>query len=278
MNTINRFIFKDLDIRGQHLSLSDTWQDMIQNRRYAPQVRQLFGELCALGVFLANGMKHKGKITLQIQGDGIVNLLLVEVTNDLKILGMVRAEGAFEERDSLDKILGKGQIVVTLYNAQTDRSFQSLVPRNSKGLIATFEDYFSQSEQLESKLWITSTQDNLSAMLLQKMPESDRHNSDGWNRVGALAATTTNEELNNLDAESLLHRLFHEETLELFKPDWVSYECAQNRERFERIIFDLGEQDARDLLKEQGEISIHNEICNEHLFFNEDDVNHIFKD
>ncbi|SHN91653.1 33 kDa chaperonin (Heat shock protein 33) (HSP33) [Bathymodiolus heckerae thiotrophic gill symbiont] len=278
MNTINRFIFKDLDIRGQHLSLSDTWQDMIQNRRYAPQVRQLFGELCALGVFLANGMKHKGKITLQIQGDGIVNLLLVEVTNNLKILGMVRAEGAFEERDSLDKILGKGQIVVTLYNAQTDRSFQSLVPRNSKGLIATFEDYFSQSEQLESKLWITSTQDNLSAMLLQKMPESDRHNSDGWNRVGALAATTTNEELNNLDAESLLHRLFHEETLELFKPDWVSYECAQNRERFERIIFDLGEQDARDLLKEQGEISIHNEICNEHLFFNEDDVNHIFKD
>ncbi|SMN17176.1 33 kDa chaperonin (Heat shock protein 33) (HSP33) [uncultured Candidatus Thioglobus sp.] len=278
MNTINRFIFKDLDIRGQHLSLSDTWQDMIQNRRYAPQVRQLFGELCALGVFLANGMKHKGKITLQIQGDGIVNLLLVEVTNDLKILGMVRAEGAVEERDSLDKILGKGQIVVTLYNAQTDRSFQSLVPRNSKGLIATFEDYFSQSEQLESKLWITSTQDNLSAMLLQKMPESDRHNSDGWNRVGALAVTTTNEELNNLDVESLLHRLFHEETLELFKPDWVSYECAQNRERFERIIFDLGEQDARDLLKEQGEISIHNEICNEHLFFNEDDVNRIFKD
>ncbi|CAC9586166.1 hypothetical protein [uncultured Gammaproteobacteria bacterium] len=278
MNTINRFIFKDLDIRGQHLSLSDTWQDMIQNRRYAPQVRQLFGELCALGVFLANGMKHKGKITLQIQGDGIVNLLLVEVTNDLKILGMVRAEGAFEERDSLDKILGKGQIVVTLYNAQTDRSFQSLVPRNSKGLIATFEDYFSQSEQLESKLWITSTQDNLSAMLLQKMPESDQNNSDGWTRVVALAVTTTNEELNNLDVESLLHRLFHEETLELFKPDWVSYECVQNRERFERIIFDLGEQDARDLLKEQGEISIHNEICNEHLFFNEDDVNHIFKD
>ena len=83
MNTINRFLFKELDIRGQYLSLDDAWQDMILDRGYSEQVRQLFGELSALGVFLASGMKHKGKLTLQIQGDGIVSLLLVEVTNDL---------------------------------------------------------------------------------------------------------------------------------------------------------------------------------------------------
>jgi molecular chaperone Hsp33 len=56
----------------------------------------------------------------------------------------------------------------------------------------------------------------------------------------------------------------------------VGYECEQNKERFEKIIYDLGEQDARDLLKERGEIAIHNEICNEHLFFDEQDVNRIF--
>jgi molecular chaperone Hsp33 len=276
MNTINRFLFKDLDIRGQHLSLDDTWQAMIENRGYSPLVRQLFGELSALAIFLANGIKHQGKLTLQIQGDGIVNLLLVEVTNDLKIRGMVRTEGVVKEGHSLDEILGEGQIVATLYNAQTDHSFQSLVPRNTHGLIATFEDYFSQSEQLDSTLWVSATQDNLSAMILQKLPEADQHDSEGWHRVGALADTVTDEELNNLEAEILLHRLFHEETLELFDADSASYECAQNKERFEKIIFDLGEQDARDLLKEQGEISIHNEICNEHLFFNQEDVDRIF--
>jgi len=276
MNTINRFLFKDLDIRGQHLSLDDAWQDMIQNRGYSPLVRQLFGELSALAIFLANGIKHQGKLTLQIQGDGIVNLLLVEVTNNLKIRGMARTEGVVKEDNSLDEILGKGQIVATLYNAQTDHSFQSLVPRNTNGLIATFEDYFSQSEQLDSTLWVSSTQDNLSAMLLQKLPEADQHDSEGWHRVGALADTVTDEELNNLEAETLLHRLFHEETLELFDADSVSYECAQNKKRFEKIIFDLGEQDARNLLEEQGEISIHNEICNEHIFFNQEDIDRIF--
>lgn len=276
MNTINRFLFKDLDIRGQHLSLDDAWQDMIQNRGYSPLVRQLFGELSALAIFLANGIKHQGKLTLQIQGDGIVNLLFVEVTNDLEIRGMVRTEGVVTEDSSLDEILGEGQIVATLYNAQTDHSFQSLVPRNANGLIATFEDYFSHSEQLDSILWVSSTQDNLSAMLLQKLPKANQNDPEGWHRVGALADTVTDEELTNLEAEGLLHRLFHEETLELFEADSVSYECAQNKERFEKIIFDLGEQDARDLLEEQGEISIHNEICNEHIFFNQEDIDRIF--
>ena len=276
MNTINRFLFKDLNIRGQHLSLNDAWQEMIQNRSYSPLVRQLFGELSALAIFLASGMKHQGKLTLQIQGDGVVSLLLVEVSSELKIRGMVRANGTIKPSDSLDKILGKGQIVATLYNAQTDHSFQSLVPRNSQGLVATFEDYFSQSEQLDSKLWVSSTKDNLSAMLIQKMPEADQYNTEGWHRVCTLAGTVTDKELSELDAERLLHRLFHKETLQLFEADWVSYECTQNKERFEKIIFDLGEQDARDLLNEQGEISIHNEICNEHLFFDEQDVNRIF--
>jgi molecular chaperone Hsp33 len=276
MNTINRFLFKDLDIRGQHLSLIDTWQELIQNRGYSVPVRQLFGELSALAIFLANGIKHKGKLTLQVQGSGVVSLLLVEVTSNLKIRGMVRSDGAIEEDDSLDKILGEGQIVATLYNSQTDHSFQSLVPINQKGLIETFEDYFFQSEQLESRLWVSSTQENLCAMLLQKMPEADQHDSEGWHRVGTLSDTITQDELNSLDAESLLHRLFHEETLQLFNADWVSYECEQNKERFEKIIYDLGEQDARDLLKERGEIAIHNEICNEHLFFDEQDVNRIF--
>lgn len=276
MNTIRRFLFKDLNIRGQHLSISQTWQAMVQDRGYTSQVRQLFGELSAMAIMLANGIKHQGKLTLQYQGDGVVSLLLVEVTHDMKLRGMVRSDGTIKEDDNLDAVLGEGQMVATLYNAQTDHSFQSLIPRNSLGLISTFEDYFSQSEQLDSKLWVSSSKDNLSAMLIQKMPEIKNNGEEDWNRITALASTITNQELCSLDAEKLLHRLFHEETVQLFEQEQVDYECQQDRKRFERIIFDLGEEDARNLLEERGEISIHNEICNEHLFFNEQDLNRIF--
>ena len=85
MNTIRRFLFKDLNIRGQHLSINQTWQAMVQDRGYTRQVRQLFGELSAMAIMLANGIKHQGKLTLQYQGDGVVSLLLVEVTHDMKL-------------------------------------------------------------------------------------------------------------------------------------------------------------------------------------------------
>ena len=276
MNSIRRFLFKEMDIRGQHLSINSSWQQIIENRGYSKLVRQLFGELSALAIMLANGMKHKGKLTMQIQGDGIVSLLLVEVTHDLKIRGMVRSSGSIDSSIDLDKVLGKGQIVATLYNSQTEKSFQSLVPRNPKGLIKTFEDYFSQSEQLSSKLWISSTKNNLSAVLIQKLPDSKQEHEDDWGRVVSLAKTITNKELCKLSAESLLYRLFNEEIVELFPAEQVYYECLQEQEKFEKIVFDLGEQDARDLLKERGEITIHNEICNTHVFFNEEDLDRIF--
>jgi molecular chaperone Hsp33 len=229
MNIIRRFLFKDLDIRGQHLSINQVWRAMIKDRGYSKQVRQLFGELSALAIMLANGMKHKGKLTMQLQGNGIVSLLLAEVTHDLQIRGMVRANGAIADDSSFDQILGEGQIVVTLYNAQTDHSFQSLVPRNPKGLIQTFEDYFAQSEQLDSKLWVSSTQDNLSAMLVQKMPVSKSYDEEDWHRITALSSTITKSELCDLDAEQLLHRLFYEETVELFEDNIIDYECQQDR-------------------------------------------------
>ena len=275
-NTQTRFLFKQLDIRGQYLSIDSVWQAMIKDRGYADPVKKLLAQISALALMLASGMKHTGKLTLQSQGDGLISLLLVEVTNDLKIRGMVRAKGDISADSTLDEILGKGQIIATLYNAQTDASFQSLIPRNDKGLLPTFEDYFSQSEQLESRLWVSSNKDNLSAMLIQKMPKSVSNDPEDWHRITTLANTVTAKEMCELEAESLLHRLFHEETLALFPAKNIHYECQKDRQRFEKVVLNLGEEEARKLLNERGEIAIHNEICNQHLFFNEEDVDRIF--
>ena len=121
---------------------------------------------------LPHGFHHtviERKILIKTNGQLLIDALVEATQLSKQILksaldkgcGMVRSSEAIVEGDSLDKILGKGQIVVTLYNEQTDHSFQSLVSKNSKGLIATFEDYFSQSEQLDSKLWVSSTHNKL---------------------------------------------------------------------------------------------------------------------
>lgn len=277
-NAVQRFLFKELNIRGQHIRLQESWQKMVTDRHYPQPIIKLLGELTAMSVLMANGMKHQGRITFQVQGSGPVALLVVEVTHDLKIRGVAKTNQTVGEQTSLDELLGDGQILMTLENTQTNHHFQSFVPREGHSISEAFEAFLSQSEQLPSKIWLAADEAHIGGVMIQKMPETDKHDEDGWDRITHLTTTVQDDELLNLQAEELLHRLFHEETIELFKEEEVIYECPQDRERVEAMLKSLGEEELRRLLEEQGEIVIHNEICNFHMRFNAEDIDALFTD
>lgn len=275
-NAVQRFLFKELNIRGQHIRLQESWQEMVKERHYPQPIIKLLGELTTMSVLMANGMKHTGRITFQVQGSGPVTLLVVEVTHDLKIRGVAKTNQTVEEQTSLDDLLGDGQILMTLENTQTHHHFQSYVPREGNSISEAFETFLSQSEQLPSKIWLAADAQHIGGVMIQKMPETDQQDEDGWDRIAHLTTTVQDDELLNLQAEELLHRLFHEEMIELFKDEEVTYECPQDRERVEAMLKSLGEEELRRLLEEQGEIVIHNEICNFHMRFNAEDIDALF--
>lgn len=282
MNTIKRFLFKDLDIRGQHLQLDDVWQQMIEDRHYTPALTQVLGELTIMTIMMANGLKHPGKVIIQIQGEGPVNLLVVEATHDLKIKGVAKTNRALTNESTLDELLGNGQILMTLENTMTDSLFQSYVDREGGTVSEAFETFLTQSEQLPSKLWLAANEQGIGGVLIQQMPASeDKHeddiDGDAWNRITTLADTLKTEELVSLDSETLLHRLFHEEVIELFEPKAIEYNCPKDSAPIENMIRSLGEEEARKLLEEQGEIVVHNEMCNFHVRLNKDDLDRIFQ-
>jgi molecular chaperone Hsp33 len=277
-NLIQRFLFKELNIRGQVIQLNAAWQQMLEDRHYPEAIRQLLGKLTAFSVIMANGMKHTGKITLQVQGSGPITLLVVEVTHDLKIRGVAKTNQTIDKQLTLDELLGDGQILVTLENTQTQHHFQSYVERTGDTIESAFENFLSQSEQLPSKIWLAATDEALGGVLIQKMPDSDDRDVDGWDRIHNLTTTVTEAELTQLDSETLLHRLFHEETVELFAAQEVTYECPKDASKVDAMLFSLGEEEVRKILKEEGEIVIHNEICNFHSRYGKKEVDALFKD
>ena len=278
LNAVQRFLFKEHDIRGQHIQLNENWRKMVEDRHYPPAIIELLGELTAVSILMASGMKHKGRITTQIQGTGPVNLMVVDVTHDLKIRGVAKTNQDITNQQTLDELLGDGQILMTLENTQTQHHFQSYVPREGNNSAEAFERFLSQSEQLPSKLWLSATPEALGGVMIQKLPQSaeNKNDEDAWDRISHLASTVTTEELTSLPAEELIHRLFHEELVELFESNEVEYECPQDRKKVEDMLFSLGEKEVRDILEEQGEIVIHNEMCNFHARFNKEDIDRLF--
>lgn len=275
---IQRFLFQEHSIRGQMIQLDEAWQKMTEERHYPAVITELLGELTAVSVIMASGLKHQGKITLQIQGSGPVSLLVVEVTHDFKLRGVAKTSQPIEDQTTMDELLGDGQILVTLENTQTNHHFQSYVPREADTVAKCFEIFFQQSEQLPSSLWLSADEQHLGGLLIQKMPDTDEKDADAWDRINHLAQTVTDEELMTLNTEDLLHRLFHEEVIELFDAKQVQYECPQDKVRVDNMLRKLGEEEARKIIEEQGEIVIHNEICNYHLRYSSEDIDELFAD
>lgn len=275
-NAIQRFLFKELNILGQHIQLQKSWQSMTEERHYPDSIVKVLGELTAMSVLLANGMKHRGRITMQVQGTGPITLLVVDVTHDLKIRGVAKTNKTITTETTLDELLGDGRILMTLENTQTQHHYQSYVPRDGETIAECFENYLSQSEQLPSKIWLAADSKRLGGVMIQKMPETDGYDEDGWDRVVHLTTTVKNTELTQLPAAELLNRLFHEETLELFEAEEVVYECPDDRKRVTDMLLSLGEEEVRSILEEQGEIVTHNEMCNSHFRFNEADIDELF--
>ncbi len=276
MNTIKRFLFKDLNIRGQHIQLNEAWQEMIEDRHYPAPLLSMLGEITAITAMLASGLKHEGKVTVQVQGKGPVNLLVVEATNDLDIRGVAKTNAMITEQHTVDDLLGDGQILVTLENKMTQTHFQSYVAREENSIAKSFETFLTQSDQQPSKLWLSANETGVGGVLIQKLPASQDIDTDGWERVHMLSNTVTAEELIMLDSETLIHRLFNEELVELFDGQPIQYHCPKDNSRVDNMLLSLGKAEAQKIIDEQGEIVVHNEMCNFHARYNQDDINKLF--
>lgn len=273
-DAIYRFLFEEIDIRGALVQLGPAWQAMRQGRGYAPAASALLGELAAVTTLIGNNLKSPGRLTFQVQGHGAIGLLVVDCDEQLRLRGAARAPADLKPMP-VPHLLGDGQLLLTLQTNTSAQPYQSYVPLEGETLAEIFEHYLQQSEQQPAKLLLFADDHQACGLFLQKLPEADRKDPDGWNRIVHLAATAKPEEL-MLPAEALLGRLFHEETLRLFEPRPVSYHCPRDEAKVLDMLRTLSRDDLAALLHERGEIHIHDEIGNHEYRFGPEILDQLF--
>jgi molecular chaperone Hsp33 len=151
-----------------------------------------------------------------------------------------------------------------------------VVPRESETLAGCLEEYFERSEQIATSLFLFANEDTAAGLLLQRLPGHTDDDDDLWNRVNHLARTVEAEELLSLDSETLLHRLFHEETVRLFEPDPVAFRCSCSHERTLAALEAIGKDECYSILDEQGSINMDCQFCHANYRFNRNDIDHLF--
>ena len=279
---VRRFLFEGLDIRGAVVQLGDAWQQMQAGRDYQPTVAQLLGETAAVTALIAAQLKQPGRLTLQLRGEGPVQLLVMDCNEQLHMRGMARSNPVVLPAP-VPELLGAhqgGQLLMSLDLPTARQPYQSYVPMVGDSMAAIFEHYLEQSEQQPSRLFAAADSASAACLFLQKMPDADQCDPDGWHRITQLASTVKTEELLSLDPESLLTRLFHEDIdqhgIRLYEPAPVAYHCPRDWDKVRDMIRSIGRSDAEAILAEHGEILIRDDICNHEYRFSADDVAGIF--
>jgi molecular chaperone Hsp33 len=265
MDSVERFLFEHLDIRGALVRLGPAWRQMHAGRGYAEAVRDILGELMAVTAIIGCNLKTPGRLTFHLRGHGPVRLLVVDCDEQLRVRGMAKAPDDLAWAP-VSELFGDGQLVLTFDTNASREPYQSIVPLDGDNVAGVFEHYLMQSEQAPSRLWLMADAAHACGLFLQKLPDADKHDPDGWNRVQQLAATVTPAEL-ALPAETLLTRLFPDEDIRLFEPRPVSYHCPRNEEKVLDMLRSLGRDEVEETLVEQGEIVIHDDICHQDYRF-----------
>jgi molecular chaperone Hsp33 len=273
---VQRFLFENLDIRGRLVCLTGAWQRMLDGRGYPEDIVSLLGRTTALNVLLGANQKGAGRVTLQVQGTGPVKLLVSDCTAELRIRGMAHYERDDIPQESERSLLGDGRLSVTLEDLKSGKFYQSLVPLEGETMEQIFMHYLAQSEQLSAYLRLCADDGALAGLLLEKLPNADLRDPDGWNRVTHFANTLTLEETRDAQPYDLLTRVFPEELMRVFRLYAVEYHCPYDEDKVKDMLRGLGRQEVESILAERGEVVIRNEMCNHEYRFDAAAVARLF--
>jgi molecular chaperone Hsp33 len=286
---VRRFIFESQPVRGHWVQLSSAWRELRAHARYPEPVDRLLGEAVAAVVLLAASLKFQGVLTFQLQGNGLVRLLVAQCTHDFRVRALARYdEGAASELPAdtaggglFRGLVGSGgHLTVTVEADEKGARYQGVVPLEGDSLADSLEAYFASSEQLPTRVLLAADDEGVAGILVQRLPGdgrvSEEQSNAAWEGAQRGVARIGAGEWLGLPLEELLTRGFSDIDLRLFRGTPVQFECRCGEGRVAGLLRGLGAEEVRDVLREQGSVTVTCEFCLRPYRFDAADVEALF--
>ena len=285
---VRRFIFERQPVRGHWVRLESAWRELRAHGRYPQPVERLLGEAVAAAVLLAASLKFHGTLTFQLQGHGAVRLLVAQCTHDYRLRALARfdetAVGTLTAEAPpgvlFRRLVGTGgRLTVTIEADEKGARYQGVVPLEGRSLGESLESYFATSEQLPTRVLLAADAAGGAGLLVQKLPGSgagEEESNAAWEGAQRGIGRLTEAQLLACPVEEVLARGFPAHDLRLFRGSAVRFECRCGEGRVAGLLRALGEEEVRDVLREQGSVTVTCEFCGRPFRFATRDVDALF--
>lgn len=304
-DTLVPFALEELDCRGRIARLGPALDTILDRHDYPEPVARLLGEAVVLTALIGSSLKFDGRFILQIQSDGPVSLLVVDLDTPDGIRAYARHDPdafAAAGRPSPAELLGNGVLAMTVDQGPRMDRYQGIVELHGNSLEEAALRYFAQSEQIPTLVRLAVGQLarkgearpvwRAGGILLQYLPtggaprlvpdlpgDGDFDNAetgddafledDHWTEAKAHLVTVTDEELvaPEVSPERLLYRLYHERGVRVFRPRPVEERCTCSAEKVEAMLTGFDSEQRAEMAVD-GEIEVTCDFCSTVYRFN----------
>lgn len=288
-NLIQPFQTADGGVRGRLVRMGDVVDDILKRHEYPEPVAAALGETLVLAAILGGALKFDGIFTVQIKGDGAITMLAADMTTPGKMRGYASFDAEKiddlqidESMGAIKSLFGDGHIAFTIDQGGGKR-YQGIVELKGGSLAECMEDYFRQSEQLDTLLRAGVNNDHgnwrAGGMMVQRLPGESAQEirqddaEEAWRNAEALAATVSDDELTHplQKSSELLYKIFHEDGVWLFDPHVLVDECSCSAERFLGSLKTFAAAELSELAMD-GSIDTDCQFCNARYSFSLGDL------
>jgi len=268
-------------IRGRLVRLDAASARALSAHALAEPAARVAGEMLALAALLGTALKLDGRLTAQTKSNGPLDLIAAdyygaEGDRPKGVRGYARVDAermtALGVTPGFAALAGTGVLAITIEPKRGGKTYQGIVDLSPKGIAASAETYFAQSEQLPTlvrlaaaPLYTPGTREaswRAGGLMLQATPDATRQ-ADDWDRLEALARTVEDVELVDtaLSAETLLWRLFNEEEVRVQPAEPISFRCDCDGERIAAVLRSYTPEDRAGLADPDGVLRARCEFC-----------------
>lgn len=262
-DVLNRYLFENKHARGELVQLEQCFQEIIANHQYPESVKTLLGELLAATCLLTATLKFEGEISVQLQGDGPLNYLVINGNNQQQMRGVAKLKEE-TSAEGLQALIGKGVMVITI-RPNNGEPYQGVVPLEKPTLAGCIANYFETSDQIPTSLWLFTdlVQGKVAGSLIQLLPDGNdkEQQVEDYEHLRQLTNTIKAQEIFSLPAQELLYRLYHQEDVQLFEEQPVTYQCSCSEEKCFTAISQFSAEELNSILEEQGKVSMTCDYC-----------------
>lgn len=251
-----------------------------------PTSAAAFGRLLTASVIMGAMYKGDQELTIRVESDGPINGMVTHANARGEVKGYIVNNHVFLQYNSgklnVGKAVGNGFIHVTK-DLKIKQPFTSSAPIQTGEIAEDFAYYFTASEQIPSAvgLGVLVNDDNTilasGGFILQVMPGIKEEQLQLIEEQLKKLPTVSEMISQGKTPEEIINTISNGDYTLLEDMD-IAYKCDCSKERYEKGLIALGEDELTSLLDEEGDIETTCHFCNSKYVFTKQEIKNLIEE